>query len=260
MTFENLRVENNGPVCTVTINCPKTLNALNRATLTELDQAFLALADDSSTRAIILTGAGEKAFVAGADINEIQQLSAVEARAFAEYGQRIFSRIEQTPKPVIAAVNGFALGGGLELAMACHLRLASDNAKLGLPEIKLGIMPGFGGTQRLARLIGKANALELALTGDPINANQAKALGLVNQVWPADELIPQAEQLAGRLAASAAESVRGILQSVQLGLEGSLENGLALEAARFALCCATEDMQEGTAAFLEKRAAQFKGD
>lgn len=260
MTFENLRVEHNGPVCRVIINRPKTLNALNQATLAELNQVFSDLANDSATRAIILTGAGEKAFVAGADINELRQLSATGARAFAEYGQRVFSRIEQSSRPVIAAVNGFALGGGLELAMACHLRLASDNARLGLPEIKLGIMPGFGGTQRLSRLIGKAKALELALTGDPVTADQAQTLGLVNQVFSADELIPQAEQLAGRLAASAAESVRGILQAVQLGLEGSLENGFALEAARFAVCCATDDMKEGTSAFLEKRAAEFKGD
>ncbi|MEM7053347.1 MAG: enoyl-CoA hydratase-related protein [Pseudomonadota bacterium] len=260
MKFEHLQIETDGPVCTVTVHRPDKLNALNRATLNELDQAFRSLQNTPEIRAIIVTGAGDKAFVAGADIREINQLNAVQARAFADYGQRVFSQIEQCSKPVIAAINGFALGGGLELALACHLRLASDKAKLGLPEIKLGIMPGFGGTQRLARLIGKAKALELMLTGEPMDAVQAQTQGLVNQVIAADELINQTEALAAKLAASAAESVRGILQSVQLGLEGSLENGLALEAARFAVCCTTEDMQEGTTAFLEKRPAQFKGE
>ncbi len=260
MDYQYLLVDTTARVATITINRPDALNALNRALLIELDQAFADLAEDRNTRVIVLTGAGPKAFVAGADINEISSLDPIQAHAFAAQGQRIFSRIEHTPKPVIAAINGFALGGGLELALACHLRLASDNARLGLPEIKLGVIPGFGGTQRLPRLVGKAKALELMLTGTPVEAQQAHELGLVNQLVPAEELAATAATLARQLAASPVESVRGILQSVQSGLESSLDQGLALEAARFALCCATEDMQEGTTAFLEKRPAQFLDD
>ncbi|MEM1081242.1 MAG: enoyl-CoA hydratase-related protein [Pseudomonadota bacterium] len=258
MPFDNLVVDVLDRVATVTIHRPDALNALNRATLAELDQAFGTLTEDPSVRTIVLTGSGAKAFVAGADINEIHTLTAVQARAFAEYGQGVFNRIEQCPKPVIAAVNGYALGGGLELALACHLRLAADSAKLGLPEIKLGVIPGFGGTQRLPRLIGQPKALQLMLTGNPVDAQQAQNLGLVNQVVPADQLIEVARTLAATLAQQPAESVRGILQLVLMGLEAPIEHGLALEAARFAMCCATDDMREGTRAFLEKRPASFK--
>jgi enoyl-CoA hydratase len=253
-----LRHDDQG-VTTLTIHRPDKLNALNAAVLSELDASFTALAADSSVRAIVLTGTGSKAFVAGADIAEIQALSATEAHQFASRGQALMQRIQRLNKPVIAAINGFALGGGLELALACHLRVASEQAKLGLPEIKLGIMPGFGGTQRLVRLVGSGRALEMTLNGEPVSAQQAHAWGVVNQVWPADQVLSQAQQWAATLAKAAPESVRGILEAILQGGDQSLEAGLALETARFALCCATEDMQEGTRAFLDKRPAQFSG-
>lgn len=259
MTWKNILVERQDARLNITINRPDKLNALNHATLVELDQAFDQAAADDAVRVIVLTGAGERAFVAGADISEIQSLSAVEARAFSTLGQKLMSRIQAMEKPVIAAINGFALGGGLELALGCHLRVAADSARLGLPEIKLGIMPGFGGTQRLLRLAGTTRALGLILSGNPVTAERAEALGIVNEVVPADELEATVAALADGLSQAAPEAVRGILLAVNQGANADLETGLALETARFALCCATEDMREGTTAFLEKRAPRFSG-
>ena len=251
-----LRHDQSG-VTTLTIHRPDKLNALNGAVLSALSEHFEVLANDASVRAIVLTGAGSKAFVAGADISEIQSLSATQAHQFAHRGQALMRRIELLDKPVIAAINGFALGGGLELALACHLRVAAEQAKLGLPEVKLGIMPGFGGTQRLTRLLGSTRSLGMALSGEPISAEQALNWGLVNRVVAAEAVLSEAQAWATQLAQSARESLRGILEAVIQGGEQSLEAGLALETARFALCCATEDMQEGTRAFLEKRAPRF---
>jgi len=259
MAFDNLLIDNNDNVRTITVNRPDKLNALNRQTLLELQQAIIEAHGDDAIRVIVITGAGEKAFVAGADIGEIQAQSAIQARAFSAMGQNLMSLIQAMDKPVIAAINGFALGGGMELALACHLRIASDNARLGLPEIKLGIMPGFGGTQRLLRLVGTTRALEMSLTGEPISAERAHELGIVNRVVDSDELGSAVTRLSGALAAAAPEAVRGILQAINQGADTDLDTGLALETARFALCCATEDMQEGTGAFLEKRKPEFKG-
>ena len=259
MSFENLAVVTRGGIHTITIKRPSKLNALNRQTLQELYAAIIDASGDDKVRVIVITGAGDKAFVAGADISEIRDQSPVEARSFSQFGQNLMSMIQSLDKPVIAAINGFALGGGMELALACHLRIASDNAKLGLPEIKLGIMPGFGGTQRLMRLVGTTLALEMALGGEPISAERAHQLGLVNLVVPAAELEAAVGRMAKPLVKAAPEAVRGILQAVLQGSDINLEAGLALETARFALCCATEDMKEGTSAFLEKRAPEFKG-
>ncbi len=259
MSFENLAVVTRGGIHTITIKRPSKLNALNRQTLQELYAAIIDASGDDKVRVIVITGAGDKAFVAGADISEIRDQSPVEARSFSQFGQNLMSMIQSLDKPVIAAINGFALGGGMELALACHLRIASDNAKLGLPEIKLGIMPGFGGTQRLLRLVGATLALEMALGGEPISAERAHQLGLVNLVVPAAELEAAVGRMAKPLVKAAPEAVRGILQAVLQGSDINLEAGLALETARFALCCATEDMKEGTSAFLEKRAPEFKG-
>ena len=259
MTFENLAVVTRGGIHTITIKRPAKLNALNRQTLQELYGAVIDASGDDKVRVIVITGAGDKAFVAGADIAEIREQSPVEARSFSQFGQNLMSMIQSLDKPVIAAINGYALGGGMELALACHLRVASRNARLGLPEIKLGIMPGFGGTQRLVRLVGSTLALELALGGEPITAERAHQLGLVNRVVEPEQLEETVKDLAEPLVKAAPEAVRGILQATLQGADIHLEAGLALETARFALCCATEDMQEGTAAFLEKRAPEFKG-
>jgi enoyl-CoA hydratase len=259
MAFDNLLIDDSGHFRVITINRPDKLNALNRQTLLELQQAIIEAHDNDTVRVIVITGAGQKAFVAGADIGEIQAQSATEARAFSAMGQNLMSLIQSLDKPVIAAINGFTLGGGMELALACHLRIASNNARLGLPEIKLGIMPGFGGTQRLLRLIGTTRALEMCLTGEPVTAERALELGIVNQVVASDELTSAVNGMAGKLAEAAPEAVRGILQAINQGAETNLDTGLALETARFALCCATEDMQEGTSAFLEKRKPEFRG-
>lgn len=259
MSYDNLSVDAGGPIARIAVDRPERLNALNRATLAELDAAFGALDADPAVRVILLRGAGDKAFVAGADITEIREQTPVDARAFSRQGQALMSRIHDLETPVLAAINGYALGGGLELALACHLRIASDTARLGLPEIKLGIMPGFGGSQRLARLIGPAHALELMLSGEPVDAATAQALGIVNHVVSSDQLEATVMARAEALARAAPEAVRGILQAVRQGLDGPLEAGLALETARFAVCCATEDMKEGTGAFLEKRAPTFRG-
>jgi enoyl-CoA hydratase len=257
--MENLRVESDGIIARVTLDRPAKLNALNLATLAELQRAFAELRSLPELRVVILTGAGEKAFAAGADVSELAALDAVRAREVSQAGNEVFLEIERFPHPVIAAINGFALGGGLELAMACTIRIASDNAKLGQPEVKLGLTPGYGGTQRLARLIGQGRALEMILSGDPISAQEAHRLGLVNRVVAPAELAATVTELATKIAANAPLAVTYCLEAVRRGAEMGLEEGLALEATLFALSCATEDMKEGTGAFLAKRPAVFKG-
>ena len=252
-------VADDGAIRTVTVNRPDKLNALNRATLEALDAAFAAAAADPVVRVVVLTGAGPKAFVAGADIAEMNVLTPVQGRDFSLLGQQLMRRIERMPKPVLARINGFALGGGLELAMACHLRIAADTAKVGQPEINLGLIPGFGGSQRLLRLCGRAAALELCLLGTPIAASRALQLGIVNRVVPAAELEAATMALAGQLAAAAPLALRGILDCVNTGGECGIEEGLAFEAAQFGLVFSTEDMREGTSAFLDKRKPEFHG-
>jgi enoyl-CoA hydratase len=257
--FETLLVSDAGAVRRITINRPERLNALDRATLDELHAAFATAAADPAVRVVLLAGAGPKAFVAGADIAAMAGLSAVEARDFSRHGQALMTRIERLGKPVLAAIHGFALGGGLELAMACHLRIAADNAKLGQPEVNLGLIPGFGGTQRLLRLVGRAATLELCLLGAPIDAERARQLGLVHRVVPAAELEAAAEALAAQLAAAAPQALRGILDAVLLGGEAAIDTGLDYETLGFATVFATEDMREGTRAFLDKRKPVFHG-
>jgi enoyl-CoA hydratase len=257
--FEDLRFEKRNQIAFLTVARPKVLNALNAATMRELTQAFHAVRDDDDVRAAILTGEGEKAFVAGADISELASLGATAAADLATRGQALFSLVEDCGKPVIAAVNGFALGAGCELALACSIRLAADTARFGQPETKLGLIPGYGGTQRLPRLIGKGRALELLLTGEMIDAPEALRIGLVNQVVPAAELLPRAEALAAKIIANGPLAIRFCLQAVNRGMEMPLAQAMAHEAALFALCCATQDKTEGTRAFLEKRAPLFKG-
>lgn len=242
----------------LTIDRPDKLNALNRQTLEALDAAFAMAGEDARIRAVVLTGSGAKAFVAGADIAEMNALTAIEGREFSLLGQRLMRRIERLAKPVIAMVNGYALGGGLELALACHLRIAADGARLGQPEVNLGLIPGFGGTQRLLRLAGRAAALELCLTGTPVDAARALQLGVVNRVVPAAELESETMKLAAQLAAAAPLALRGVLDAVVVGGECGLEEGLQFESAQFALLFASEDMREGTTAFLEKRKPQFR--
>ena len=242
----------------LTIDRPDKLNALNRQTLEALDAAFAAAGEDPAVRAVVLTGSGGKAFVAGADIAEMNALTAIEGREFSLLGQRLMRRIERLPKPVVAMVNGYALGGGLELAMACHLRVAADSARLGQPEVNLGLIPGFGGTQRLLRLAGRAATLELCLLGTPIDAARALQLGLVNRVVPAADLESETMKLAAQLASAAPLARRGGLDAVVLGGECGIEEGLQFETAQFALLFASEDMREGTDAFLAKRKPQFQ--
>ena len=259
MAYENLLYEKRDAIAFITINRPKLLNALNRKTMEELDECVRDVAADNAVRAAILTGAGEKAFVAGADINELAKLSPVDGRDYGLFGQSVLNRIENSPKPFIAAINGFALGGGCELALACTLRIASEKARLGQPEVKLGLIPGYGGTQRLARLVGKGRALQLVLSGEPITAEEALRIGLVNEVVPPGDLLAEAESLAKKIAANAPLAVRFCLEAVNHGLDMPLPEGLYLEATLFSLCCTTEDMKEGTKAFLEKRPAKFVG-
>ena len=242
----------------LTVDRPEKLNALNRDTLQALDSAFAAAAQDPAARVVVLTGGGAKAFVAGADIAEMNGMTAIEAREFSLLGQGLMRRIERMSKPVIAMVNGYALGGGLELAMACHLRIAAEGARLGQPEVNLGLVPGFGGTQRLLRLAGRAAALELCLGGTPIDAVRAFQLGLVNRVVAAAELEAETMKLATLLAGAAPLALRGVLDAVVLGGECGMEEGLQFETAQFALLFASEDMREGTGAFLEKRKPQFR--
>ncbi|WP_295941874.1 enoyl-CoA hydratase-related protein [uncultured Xanthomonas sp.] len=247
-----------GAIRILTVNRADKLNTLNRQVLQALDAAFAAAADDPQIRVVVLTGAGEKAFVAGADIAEMNELTPVQGRDFSQLGQRLMRRIERMPKPVLAMVNGFALGGGLELAMACHLRVAAEGARLGQPEINLGLIPGFGGTQRLLRLVGRAAALELCLLGAPIDAARALQLGLVNRVVAAGELQATTLQLAQQLADAAPLALRGILDAIQIGGESAIEQGLEYETAQFGLLFSSEDMREGTRAFLERRPPQFR--
>jgi enoyl-CoA hydratase len=259
MNYENILSETKNSVAYVTINRPKVLNALNMATMEELRSAFNAIKDDREIRVAILTGSGEKAFVAGADIAELSKHDPVSAKEYTHRGQSVLDLIENLGKPVIACINGFALGGGCEIALACTFRLASENAKLGQPEVKLGLIPGYGGTQRLPRLVGKGIAMQLLLAGEMINAQEALRIGLVNEVVAAAELIPRAEAIAQKIIANAPLAVQYAMEAVNKGMEMSLSEGLYLEATLFGLCCATEDKTEGTAAFLEKRPAQFKG-
>ena len=259
MAYRNLEIANRGAVRTITVNRPDKLNALNRETLNELMLAFTQATQDDAVRVVVLAGAGEKAFVAGADIGELSQHSPVSAKAYTHQGQAIIDSIENMGKPVIAAINGYALGGGCELAMACTLRVAADTAKIGLPEITLGLLPGYGGTQRLARLVGKGRAMELILTGAPIGADEALRIGLVNRVVPAAELMTVARALAGRLAMNAPIATAYIISAINKGLEMPFGEACAYEAALFAVLASTEDMREGTQAFLEKRKPAFKG-
>ena len=259
MPHENLTIERDGPVAVITVTRPAVLNALNNETITELEGAVRALTADNEVRAVILTGAGDKAFIAGADIGELAALNPVAAEALAARGHALCQAIERMGKPVVAAVNGYALGGGCELAMACTLRIAAETAKLGQPEIALGLLPGYGGTQRLPRLVGSGRALEIMLTGAPIDAQEAWRIGLVNRVVPRDELMPQAVELARTVAAQAPIAVRYILAAVREGLGMTLVDGCAHEAGLFGLAAATSDWREGTSAFLEKRPARFTG-
>lgn len=259
MAFRNLLCADRGAVRTITINRANKLNALNRETLNELAIAFEQARHDDAVRVVVLAGAGDKAFVAGADISEFAGMNPVQAQAFSRAGQRLMRGIERFEKPVIARIQGFALGGGMELAMSCHLRIASAAAKFGQPEIKLGVIPGFGGTQRLARLAGRGAALELCLLGHNIDAARALALGVVTRVVAADALDAEVDAVADQLAASAPLALAGVLDAVILGEDMALDQALEFESSRFALCCSTEDMREGTGAFLEKRKAQFSG-
>ena len=259
MTPSPVSLQDHGSIRRITVDRPDKLNALNAATLDALLAAFEQAAEDPAVRVVVLTGAGPKAFVAGADIAEMAALRAVEGRDFSLRGQRLMRRIETLPKPVIAMVNGFALGGGLELAMACHLRIAADSAKMGQPEINLGLIPGFGGTQRLLRLAGRAATLELCLLGAPVDAARALQLGIVNRVVAADELEAETMKVAGQLAMSAPLALRGTLDAVNVGGECGIEEGLQYETAQFGLMFSTEDMREGTTAFLERRKPEFQG-
>jgi len=257
--MSKINIERDGLVATITVNRPNVLNALNSQTLDELRRAFLEMKHDAGVRVVILTGAGEKSFVAGADINELSVLTPAGGREHAVTGQHVLDVIEHLGKPVIAAINGYALGGGCELAMACTIRIAAETAKLGQPEINLGLIPGYAGTQRLSRIIGRGSALELMLTGDQISAAEALRLGLVNRVVPAVELLAEAKKLAATLAAKPPIAVRYILEAVHKGLEMPFPEAQVFEATLFGLVASTDDMREGTKAFLEKRKPEFKG-
>lgn len=259
MSYQNLKFETRNKIAYVTINRPDKLNALNMATMDELRAAFTAVRDDKDVRVAILTGEGQKAFVAGADIGELSKHNTVSAKEYTHKGQAVLDLIENLGKPVIACINGFALGGGCELAMACTMRLASDNAKLGQPEVKLGIMPGYGGSQRFPRLIGTGLAMQYLLTGDQMSAAEAHRIGLVNEVVPQDQLIKRAEEIAAKIIANAPLAVQYTMEAVNHGMNMTLAEGLYLEATLFGVCCSTEDKNEGTKAFLEKRAANFVG-
>jgi enoyl-CoA hydratase len=258
-TFETLIYEKKDAIAYVTLNRPKVLNALSQRTWEDLRKAFEDAGEDPTIRGVILTGAGDKAFIAGADISELAHVSAVEAEKSSSYGQAVLDLIENLGKPVIAAVNGFALGGGCETAMACTIRVASENARFGQPEVALGLLPGGGGTQRLPRLVGKGRALQLILSGEMISAQEAYRIGLVNEVVPATDLIKRAEAILRKIFSNAPIAVKYSLEAVNKGLETSQAEGLSLEASLFGLCAGTEDKKEGTAAFLEKRKPQFQG-
>jgi enoyl-CoA hydratase/carnithine racemase len=257
--LENVVYEKRGAIAYVMVNRPKVLNALNHRTWEDLRTAFDDARDDVEVCGVILTGAGGKAFIAGADISELAHVTAVEAERSSNFGQAVLNLIENLGKPVIAAINGFALGGGCETAMACTIRIAAENAKFGQPEVKLGLLPGGGGTQRLPRLVGKGRALQLILSGETISASEAYRIGLINEIVPAADLIPRAEAILKQIFANAPVAVKYSIEAVNKGLETSQAEGFALEASFFGLCAATEDKKEGTSAFLEKRAAQFQG-
>ena len=259
LTLANVRYEKKDLIAYVTVDRPKVLNALNTSTWADLKAAFEDAKADSSVRGVILTGAGDKAFIAGADIGELAHLDAYEAEESSRFGQHVLDLIENLGKPVIAAINGFALGGGCETAMACTMRIAVEHAKFGQPEVKLGLLPGGGGTQRLPRLVGKGRALQLILTGETISAQEAYRIGLVNEVVSADGLIERAQTILKQIAANAPIAVKFSLDAANKGLETSQSAGLALEASYFGICAASEDKKEGTAAFLEKRVPQFRG-
>jgi len=260
MVYEALLYEKREGLGTVTLNRPAKLNTLNGQMVEDLLACFRSIQGDQEVRVVILTGAGEKAFTAGVDIAELAGLSALSGKDFARRGHEALCSIESLGKPVLAAVNGYALGGGCEMAMACTLRLASENARFALPEVKLGLIPGYGGTQRLPRFIGRGRALELILSGEQITAQQACEIGLVNHVVPPAELIPAAENLARKIMANAPLALKYALEAVQHGLEMTLPEGLFLESNLFGLCCSTADMKEGTRAFLEKRPPKFVGE
>jgi enoyl-CoA hydratase/carnithine racemase len=259
LTLANVVYEKKGTIAYVTVNRPKVLNALNTPTWADLRAAFEDARDDTAVRGVILTGAGDKAFIAGADISELAHATALEAEQSSRLGQEVLDLIENLGKPVIAAVNGFALGGGCETAMACTIRIAVENAKFGQPEVKLGLVPGGGGTQRLPRLVGKGRALHLILSGEMISAQEAYRIGLVNEIVPAADLITRAEAILSKIAANAPIAVKFALEAANKGMETSQGEGQLLEASYFGLCAATEDKKEGTSAFLEKRAPQFRG-
>jgi enoyl-CoA hydratase len=259
MAYENLLYEKRDGIAFITFNRPKVLNALNRKTVEEMRDALLDARGDEAIRVIILTGAGEKSFVAGADISELAQQTPVNGKEFSLFGQSVFHMLETAGKPSICAINGFALGGGCELALSCTIRIASKTAKFGQPEVKLGIIPGYGGSQRLARLCGKGMAHELCLTGEMITAEEALRIGLVNHIYEPAELLPAAEALAKKIIANAPVAVRYTMEAIERGMEMPQEEGLFLEATLFGLSCATEDMREGTKSFLEKRPAKFVG-
>jgi enoyl-CoA hydratase len=257
MKFENILVEKKDSLAQITINRPKKLNALNKATIKELNIAFAALEDDETTRAIILTGTGDKAFVAGADISEFADFSVEEGANLSRLGHEIlFDYVANLSIPVIAAVNGFALGGGLELAMACHFRVASDNAKMGLPEVSLGVIPGYGGTQRLPQLVGKGKAMEMIMTAGMISAKEAKESGLVNHVTTQEELLPLAEKIASKIIRNSSDAISAAIRAINAGFEEGV-NGFDVEVEEFGECFGTEDFNEGTSAFLDKRKPNF---
>ena len=259
MAYENVRTEVRDGLLVLTIDRPKVLNALNAATMEEIYDVFAEARDDENVKAVIVTGGGEKAFVAGADIGELAKMTPITGKETAERGQRVFLSIERFPKPVIAAINGFALGGGCELALACHIRIASEKAQLGLPEVTLGIIPGYGGTQRMARLLGKGKALELICAGDRIGAAEAERIGLVNKVVPTDQLMATAEEMARKIMSRGPLAVRAAIEAVMSGSDMPSAEGQFLEATLFGLLCASEDTKEGMKAFLQKRPAKFKG-
>jgi len=259
MDYRNLLVEDEGAIRTIVVNRPEKLNALNQDTIAELYAAFGQAGSDDTVRVVVLTGAGSKAFIAGADIGELNTATPVQALGFSRRGQALMTRVERLGKPVIASIAGFALGGGMELAMGCHLRIASENAKFGQPEINLGIMPGFGGTQRLTRLAGRGAALELCLLGENITAQRALELGVIHRVVAADQLTDTVNTIAAQLAASAPHALRGILDAIVVGAECAIDVGLDYESQAFAVCVSTEDMREGTSAFLARRKAAFTG-
>lgn len=259
MNYENILLEIEDGIAIITVNRPKVLNALNAPTITELKAAFTRVGEDPNVKCAILTGSGEKSFVAGADITEIAEKNALTGAEFALNGQDLVNMMQHSGKPIIAAVNGFALGGGCEIAMGCHVRFASENAKFGQPEVNLGIIPGYGGTQRLARLVGAGRALELCMSGNMIDAQEAYRIGLVNKVYPLEDLLPKAKEFCKTVLSKGPQAVSFVLHAVNRGMEMSLYDALRLEAHLFGLVCATEDMKEGTTAFIEKRQPNFTG-